>query len=127
MLWAYDAVGSYGDSKFECAGNGSSMMQSLIDNQFQQYNQIKKSQKKSPEEALEILVDAFQSVAERDTTSGDSVEFLILKKNKILMKKVYPLRRDWLNLIILYKFKIKNLEKDKKTLSLLECQNIWYL
>lgn len=71
------------------------MMRSLIDNQFFAYNSIKKNLKKTPEEALEILVDTFQSVAERDKTCGDSVEFFILKKDGLKFYKKYPLRRDW--------------------------------
>ncbi len=93
-IWTYDAIGSYDTAKFSCQGNGKQFMGPLIDNQFQQYNNIKKTPKKNPEELLEILVDVFTSVAERDITCGDRVEFFILKKDKLVLSKEFPLRSD---------------------------------
>ena len=93
-LWSYDAVGSYDQFNYSSQGSANDIIIPLLDNQFLPYNSVKKPAPKHPDEAVEIIVDAFQSVAERDITCGDSVEVFVVKKGEVLMHKFYPLRAD---------------------------------
>ena len=93
-IWGYDAVGSYGTSIANCVGNGVHFLQTFLDNQFMGYHDIEKKAPLSQEEAIEVVVDAFQNTAERDTTCGDGIELFVLKGDKLLLTKNYPLRRD---------------------------------
>lgn len=79
FVWHFDAVGSYERTNFEAAGNGQGMMVTHIRQVFQEYNQIQKSPKKSAEEVRDIFYNIFQSVAERDTTTGDQLELFIMR------------------------------------------------
>lgn len=46
-----------------------------------------------------MIVDCFNSAAERDIYTGDSIEILIVEKGKPEPKRlVYDLRKDWENL-----------------------------
>ncbi len=48
----------------------------------------------STEEAVEIVIDAFQNTAERDTTCGDNIDLYVLKGDKLMSYKQYKLRSD---------------------------------
>ena len=98
-LYSYDAVGSYGLDEIRAIGNAHDLIQPLLDNQFTAYNSIQKPGKKLGEEIVEIIVDAFQSAAERDITCKDGVEVIAFKSGKMVMDKLFPLRKDWLRLI----------------------------
>jgi 20S proteasome subunit beta 6 len=93
-LWSYDAIGSYDQFMYSSQGSANDMILPLLDNQFNPYNSIKKPAPHHPDQVVEILVDAFQSTAERDITCGDGVEVYVLKKGTVLMHKVFPLRSD---------------------------------
>lgn len=94
LLWNYDAVGNYERRNHSASGNANDLIEPLLDNQFDAYNTINKPKKKHPDELVEIVVDAFQSAAERDITCGDSVEVFVLSKGHVLLSKHYPLRFD---------------------------------
>ena len=51
-------------------------------------------EKRSPEEIVDMIIDIFNGVAERDTTTGDFLELKVLKGNKIVGSKKVPLRKD---------------------------------
>ena len=93
-LWSYDVIGSYDQPMYSSQGAASDLIIPLLDNQFNPYNSIKKPTAKHPDQTVEIIVDAFQSTAERDITCGDNVEVLVVKKGTVLSHKEYPLRRD---------------------------------
>ena len=93
-LWSYDAIGSYDQFMYSSQGSANDMIYPLLDNQFKPYNSIKKPAPHHPDQVVEIVVDAFQSTAERDITCGDGVEVLVLKKGQIMMHKTFPLRAD---------------------------------
>lgn len=93
-LYSYDAVGSYDKHQVSALGNANDMIQPLLDNQFEAYNSIQKPETKHAEEIVEIIVDAFQSAAERDITCKDGLEVLAFKNGQMVMDKVFPLRRD---------------------------------
>lgn len=46
------------------------------------------------EQIKDIFYNIFQSVAERDTTTGDEIEIYILKSTGELYTERLPLRRD---------------------------------
>ena len=94
ILYSYDAVGSYDLHQIRAIGNSTEMIQPLLDNQFTAYNSVLKPDHKTPDEIIEIIVDTFQSVAERDITCKDGLEVLAFKSGEIKMHKIYPLRRD---------------------------------
>ena len=94
VLYSYDAVGSYEKSEVRAIGSSTGMIQSFLDNQFTQYNSVHKPGHMSPEEIIEIIVDAFQNAAERDITCKDGLEVIAFKGGEMKMQKTYPIRRD---------------------------------
>lgn len=94
FVWHYDAIGSFEKSHFEAAGNGQGMMVAHLRQVFQEYNQIQKTPKRTPEQVKDLFYNIFQSVAERDTTTGDEVEIYILKVTGELGIYRLPLRKD---------------------------------
>ena len=94
LLWNYDAVGNYERRNQSASGNANDLIEPLLDNQLDGYNSIKKPSKKHPEALVELVVDVFQSAAERDITCGDSVEVIVLQNKNVLMSKHCPLRFD---------------------------------
>ena len=93
-LWSYDAIGSFDQAQYASQGSSNDMILPFLDNQFKAYHSIQKPGKKSPEELVEIVIDAFQSTAERDTACGDGIELIVMKGGQTMAHKVYPLRRD---------------------------------
>lgn len=91
--WGYDAVGSYEASRYAAQGSSNDLLLPLFDNQFVGYNLAKKPAPPTLESALEIVVDSFQSAAERDTTCGDCLEVLVVRAGKVETKR-FPLRKD---------------------------------
>ena len=55
---------------------------------------IEKNIPTDSETISDILVDAFQSAAERDLYTGDSVEVIVLKKGAEPVKNVFKIRAD---------------------------------
>ena len=94
VIYSYDAVGSYDKHEIRTLGDSSDMIQPLLDNQFTAYNSIQKPPRKSPDEIVEIIVDAFQCAAERDITCKDGVEVMAFKGGAMYMDKIFPLRKD---------------------------------
>lgn len=94
LLWNYDAVGNYERRNHSSSGNANDLMEPLLDNQLDSYNAVKKPRKKHADELVELVVDVFQSTAERDITCGDSVEVIVLKEGHVMLSRHYPLRFD---------------------------------
>lgn len=94
VVYSYDAVGSYDKHEIRTLGDSSDMIQPFLDNQFTAYNSIQKPAPKTPEEIIEIVVDAFQCAAERDITCKDGVEVMAFKHGTQFMDKLFPLRKD---------------------------------
>lgn len=59
-----------------------------------EYHQEHKNIPATAEEITAILVDAFQSAAERDIYTGDSVEVVILRHGVEPEKKSFKIRSD---------------------------------
>ena len=92
--WGYDAVGSHEHMPFVVQGNAQQLMVPLLDNQFVDSNAVQPRRRPTQAEALEVVVDAFQSAAERDTTCGDRLEVKLLQGGRLVSEHTYPLRRD---------------------------------
>lgn len=59
-----------------------------------EYHQTHKNIPSTAEEICTILVDAFQSAAERDIYTGDAVEVVILRKGQPEERKRFKIRSD---------------------------------
>lgn len=59
-----------------------------------EYHQIHKNVPQTDEEICTILVDAFQSAAERDIYTGDAVEVVILRKGQPEERRRFKIRSD---------------------------------
>ena len=94
QVWNYDAVGSYENVNQSAQGLGSQYLEPLLDNQLVAYNNIEKPGKLTDDQVEEFVVDAFQSCAEREITTGDGLEVLVLRKEGVVKQKLYPLRSD---------------------------------
>jgi 20S proteasome subunit beta 6 len=105
QVYGYDAIGSYDKAPYGCQGSGKSLMMGVLDNQFQrkfsfssliflEYNNIHKKIPTKQEEVQTILVDAFQSAAERDIYTGDNCEVLVLRLGKEPESSSFKLRYD---------------------------------
>lgn len=51
-------------------------------------------EKRKPEEVIDMIVDVFNGVAERDITCGDNLEIFVLRQGHVVAKKIVPLRSD---------------------------------
>ena len=92
--FVYDAIGSCGSESYGCQGSGKELLFPVMDNIFEGYNHVEKNHPKDAETISKILLDAFQSVAERDIYTGDGCEIRVLRLNKEPEVNLYPIRRD---------------------------------
>lgn len=92
VCWGYDAVGSHEQQPYVAQGSASELMLPLLDGQLGRGRQSPKSP--TAEEALEVIIDVFQSVAERDTTCGDQLQVKFLRAGQSPVEHSVPLRRD---------------------------------
>ena len=93
-VYNYDAIGSYEKKKFSFVGSAGSFAMPILDSQFQQYNDIKKSFMTTQSEIENFVVTIFNSIAERDLYCGDGIELIVLHKDGRVENKHHNLRRD---------------------------------
>ena len=95
-VYSYDPIGSYEREVFRAAGTAGSILQPLLDNQIgfkNQHNVEKKSL--SVEKALALVKDVFISAAERDISTGDNIDIVVIKHgSKQVERHSFPVRRD---------------------------------
>ena len=94
VVYSYDAVGSFERAKYSASGSGQQLMIPLMDNQVGKKNQVFPSEKEfTPEEAIDLLKDAFTSAGERDIYTGDFVDICRIDSNGVHMSK-FELKED---------------------------------
>jgi 20S proteasome subunit beta 6 len=85
-VYSYDPVGNYERVRVNVTGSGESLIQPLLDNQFERQHQ-QMAAKPPPlsvdlslDDTKEIVKDAFYSAGERDIYTGDTVELMVISK-----------------------------------------------
>lgn len=83
-MYSYDPVGNYERVRVNVTGSGESLIQPLLDNQFERQHQ-QFAAKPPPlnvdlslADTEEIVKDAFYSAGERDIYTGDTVEVMVI-------------------------------------------------
>ena len=62
-----------------------------------------------PETLVNFIVDVFNTTAERDIYTGDSIYVVIKRLGQPVETRTFPLRKDWkliFNIYIIYKIQI---------------------
>uniref|UniRef100_A0A915P8R9 Proteasome subunit beta n=3 Tax=Meloidogyne TaxID=189290 RepID=A0A915P8R9_9BILA len=79
-LYSYDPVGHWRLAQTFCTGAGGTIVQSFFDITFQQET-IDEGKRKpvTVEDAKKLMKDAFRSLAERETSTGDGLKIVWLK------------------------------------------------
>ena len=93
-LWSYDAIGSYDQAQYASQGSSNQMILPFLDSQFKAYHDKIKPKHQTPDHLVEVVVDAFQSTAERDIACGDEIELIVIKAGQVMSEKRIPLRKD---------------------------------
>ena len=99
VVYTYDPVGNYERVRVSCAGSGESLIQPLLDNQFERQHQSLGA--KPPPlhidlelaDAVDLVKDAFISAGQRDIRTGDSVEICVITSAGVKID-TYPLNVD---------------------------------
>ncbi len=75
IVYGYDAIGSYNTERALAQGSGAHMILPFLDAEVIGYNNPKHSEKPplTIASAIELVVTAFTSAAERDIYSGDKL------------------------------------------------------
>ncbi|XP_026192319.1 proteasome subunit beta type-1-like [Cyclospora cayetanensis] len=92
-VFGYDAIGSFERANYNCAGTGSSLTMSILDNQIAQNNQQKQKPKLTKEETIALVRGILASAGERDIFTGDQAEVVVIDSSGIHTELV-PLRND---------------------------------
>eukprot|EP00792_Barthelona_sp_PAP020_P005961 TRINITY_DN2863_c0_g2_i1.p1 TRINITY_DN2863_c0_g2~~TRINITY_DN2863_c0_g2_i1.p1 ORF type:complete len:226 (+),score=54.92 TRINITY_DN2863_c0_g2_i1:34-678(+) len=84
-LHVYDAVGSGESVPYQCSGSGGPLLMSILDSQLKGLPEEKLP---SVEQAAQLAIDSFHSIAERDIYTGDKIEIYVINKDGIEMHTV---------------------------------------
>eukprot|EP00331_Platyophrya_macrostoma_P002812 CAMPEP_0176425188 /NCGR_PEP_ID=MMETSP0127-20121128/11254_1 /TAXON_ID=938130 /ORGANISM="Platyophrya macrostoma, Strain WH" /LENGTH=230 /DNA_ID=CAMNT_0017806329 /DNA_START=73 /DNA_END=765 /DNA_ORIENTATION=+ len=95
-VYGYDAVGSFERVPYAAEGSGTDLIMSSLDKILQGYNTKSKKDYHdlSEEEVVRLVVDVFNSCAERDIYTGDHVQVAVVRKEGIKMLEPFKLRFD---------------------------------
>ena len=83
MVYALDPLGSVIPDKFVAAGSGAPIAMGLLEASYKE--------KMPLEDGAELALQAIRSAAARDVISGDGVDVLLIKADRI-EEKAYPLK-----------------------------------
>lgn len=95
-MFSYDPVGSYEETGCRCNGSGAQMLQPLLDSWISRKNwrcEEGKSYACTEEETKHLVRDVFNSAAETDVKTGDSLEVYTLRASGFTREE-HPLRSD---------------------------------
>ena len=98
-VYSFDVVGNYERVRVNTTGSGESLIQPILDNQFERQHQ-QLAPKPPPlcvdlplEGTVDVVKDAFTSAGERDIRTGDSMEICIIRSTGITTETA-PLNID---------------------------------
>ncbi|KAI6230326.1 Proteasome subunit beta [Aphelenchoides fujianensis] len=94
-VYSYDPVGCIERNPYEASGGGTTLLMPFLDNQLLQHH-IKTDDRHSLtiERAIGLVKDAFNFVAERETSTGDAIEVVVAEAGKPTRKFTVALRED---------------------------------
>lgn len=92
-VFGYDAIGSYERAPYNCAGTGSSLTMSILDNQIARNNQLNAPPPKTKEETIAFVREVLASAGERDIFTGDFAELVVIDAAGGRTETI-PLRND---------------------------------
>lgn len=93
-VYGYDAIGSFERLKQGAQGSGRSLVQSILDNQVSQTNQLIPTNSAGTVDDLKtICKDAISSACERDIYTGDSATICVITSEGVRFDKM-ELRKD---------------------------------
>ncbi|KAL7076493.1 hypothetical protein ACQ4LE_004359 [Meloidogyne hapla] len=96
VVYSYDPVGHMATAESTCSGAGGTILQAFLDVSYQQAT-IDEGKRKlfTVDEAKKLLQDAFRSLAERETSTGDKLKVFWLKAgDKEVHSETLKLRED---------------------------------
>jgi len=95
-VYSYDPIGCIERLPYSCSGAGEPILQPFFDNQIAHMTISKDVE--MPEMTLErakaLITDGFRFVAERETSTGDSIHVVVAKHNSPVESYHVPLRED---------------------------------
>lgn len=94
VIYSYDPVGSYSETKCRVDGSGTAMIQPILDSLIDGKNWECKKREYSDEEVEDLVKMAFVSACERDVNTGDWLEMIVMRNGGFERKGLYELRRD---------------------------------
>ncbi|CAD5233278.1 unnamed protein product [Bursaphelenchus xylophilus] len=95
-VYSYDPVGCIERLPYSCSGGGEPMMQPFLDNQVGHMTFSDQAEKPqlTIDRAISLVKDAFKSVAERETSTGDKINIVIAEHNRPIRRLTIQLRED---------------------------------
>mmetsp|Transcript_7740 Transcript_7740/g.11404 ORF Transcript_7740/g.11404 Transcript_7740/m.11404 type:complete len:215 (+) Transcript_7740:1039-1683(+) len=91
ICFGYDAIGSFDELKYAVQGTGQQLLMPVLDNQYKGANRTDEYQFTG--NPVELLKEVFNSAAERDIYTGDSVMVYEIARSGVQSHTV-PLRAD---------------------------------
>lgn len=96
-VYSYDPIGTIKQVSCECTGAGAQIMQPYFDALIDKCTVDESKRPKKPmelEQAKKLMRDAFRVVAERESSTGDSIKLVWVKAGEKPQQEIIPLRED---------------------------------
>ena len=92
-LFSYDAIGSFERTQYSATGSGQAYVIPFLDNVIGNRNRTEEKPVLSKEEVVELMKHAFVSAGERDIYTGDSLEIMVMTKDRV-KTETFQLKKD---------------------------------
>ncbi|VDP38237.1 unnamed protein product [Soboliphyme baturini] len=94
-VYGYDPIGTIELVPFASQGAGSPLIEPFFDNQISWRNQpLETKAPLTKEKAQQIMCDAFRAVAERETSTGDSIHLVVIQQGEKTEESFVKIRND---------------------------------